>query len=121
MFPTERGLKHHLKTGHIHQKIKDPKFKAIKKGIILMIIQVAAIVKHTKVLDFGNLNDLLEVNCLQFRFIESLYNTASLRNLNFCAHSARLLRKLDHVMLWILSTNTGLCQRSICADQRKFQ
>ena len=24
----------------------------------------------------------------------------------FCAHSARLLRKLDHVLLWILSTNT---------------
>ena len=26
----------------------------------------------------------------------------------FCAHLARLLRKLDHVLLWILSTNTGL-------------
>ena len=26
----------------------------------------------------------------------------------FCAHSARLLRKLDHVFLWILSNNTGL-------------
>ena len=25
----------------------------------------------------------------------------------FCAHSARLLRKLDHVLLWILSTDTG--------------
>ena len=47
MFPTERGLKHHLKTGHIHEKIKDDKFKAIKKGIILLIIQVAAIEKHT--------------------------------------------------------------------------
>ena len=28
----------------------------------------------------------------------------------FCAHSARLLRKLDHVLLWILRTNTGLCR-----------
>ena len=26
----------------------------------------------------------------------------------FFTHSARLLRKLDHVLLWILSTNTGL-------------
>ena len=31
----------------------------------------------------------------------------------FCAHSARLLRKLDHVFLWILSNNTGLWQCSI--------
>ena len=23
-------------------------------------------------------------------------------------HSARLLRKLDHILVWILSTNTGL-------------
>ena len=37
MFPTERGLKHHLKTGHIHQKIKDDKFKAIKKGTYNLI------------------------------------------------------------------------------------
>ena len=28
----------------------------------------------------------------------------------FCAQSARLLRKLDHVLLCILSTNTGLCR-----------
>ena len=52
--------------------------------------------------------DLLKVNRLEFRFMESLHNTASLRNLNFCAHSARLLRKLNHVLLWILSNDTGL-------------
>ena len=34
----------------------------------------------------------------------------------FYAHSARLLRKLDHVLLWMLSTNTGLCQCSISAQ-----
>ena len=28
----------------------------------------------------------------------------------FCAHSARLLRKLDHVLLWTLRTNTELCR-----------
>ena len=32
-----------------------------------------------------------------------------------------MLRKLDHVFLWILSTNTGLWQYSICAEERKFQ
>ena len=50
----------------------------------------------------------LKVNRLEFCFMESLHNTASLRNLNFCAHSARLLRKLNHVLLWILSNDTGL-------------
>ena len=80
MFPTERGLKHHLKTGHIHENYK---FKALKKGIILLIIQVAGIVKQTKVLDFGNLKDLIKVNRLELCFMESLHNTASLRNLNF--------------------------------------
>ena len=30
--------------------------------------------------------------------MESLHNTTSLRNLNFCGHSARLLRKLNHVL-----------------------
>ena len=50
----------------------------------------------------------LKVNCLEFRFMESLHNTASLRNLNFCAHSARLLRKLNHVLLLILSNDTVL-------------
>ena len=38
----------------------------------------------------------------------NFHNTASLRNLNFCAHSVRLLRKLNHVLLWILSNDTGL-------------
>ena len=44
------------------------------------------------------------------------HNTASLRNLNFCTHSARLLRKLNHVLLWILSNDTGLWQCSLCAE-----
>ena len=51
---------------------------------------------------------LLKVNRLEFRSMESLHNTASLRNSNFCAHSVRLLRKLNHVFLWILSNDTGL-------------
>ena len=37
------------------------------------------------------------------------------------SHSARLLRELDHVLLWILSTDTGLRQCSICAEWREFQ
>ena len=54
--------------------------------------------------------DSLKVNCLEFRFIETLHNTANQRNLNFCANSAKLLRKLDHVLLWILSNNTRQLQ-----------
>ena len=38
----------------------------------------------------------------------------------FCAHSTRLMTKLDHV-LWILSKNTGLWQCGIEKKQRKFQ
>ena len=38
----------------------------------------------------------------------------------FCAHSARLLRKLDHVFLWILSNNTGLQQCSIEKSKENF-
>ena len=51
----------------------------------------------------------------------TLHNTVNLRNLNFCANSARLLRKLDHVLLWILSNDTRLLQCSLCAEQRKFK
>ena len=58
---------------------------------------------------------------MEFRFIESLHNKANQRNLNFWANSSRLLRKLDHVLLWILSNDTKLLQCSLCADQRKFQ
>ena len=41
--------------------------------------------------------------------------------MNFCANSARLLRKLDHVLLWILSNDTRLLQCSLCAKKWKFQ
>ena len=40
--------------------------------------------------------------------MESLHNTASLRNLNFCANSARLLRELNHVLLWILACDSAV-------------
>ena len=42
-------------------------------------------------------------------------------NLNFCANSARLLRKLDHVLLWILSNDTRLLQCSLCPEKWQFQ
>ena len=85
MFPTERGLKHHLKTGHVHEKIQEHKFKAIKKGIIfLLIIQVAANVKQTKVLDSGNLN-------------LNLFNTNSLNlSINLNCYDRQLLLYLFH-------------------------
>ena len=41
----------------------------------------------------------LKVNHLEFHFMESLHNAASLRNLNFCRYSARLLRKFKCVLL----------------------
>jgi len=64
---------------------------------------------------------ILKVNRGEFHFVESLHNTAYLRNLIFCANSARLLRKVDHVLLWILSNETRLLQCSLCAEQRKIQ
>ena len=63
----------------------------------------------------------VKVNRLDFCFIESLYNTDNQRNLNFCPNSAWLLRKLDRVVLWILSNDTRLLQRSLCTELRKFQ
>ena len=59
---------------------------------------------------------IVKAKCLEFRFKESLHNTASLRNLNFCTHSVRLLRKPNHVLLWVLSNYTGLCQCSHWAE-----
>ena len=41
--------------------------------------------------------------------------------MNFCANSAKLLRKLDHVLLWVLSNDTRLLQCSLYAEQTKFQ
>ena len=49
------------------------------------------------------------------------HRVTSQRNFDFCANSARLLRKLDHVLLWILSNYTRLLQCSLFAEQRKFQ
>ena len=42
--------------------------------------------------------------------MESLHNTASLKKFEFLRQFRKALRKLDHVLLWILSTNTGLWQ-----------
>ena len=47
-----------------------------------------------------------------FRFMESLCNSASLKKFEFLRQFSKALRKLDHVLLWILSTNTGLWQCS---------
>ena len=41
--------------------------------------------------------------------------------MNICANSAKLLRKIDHVLLWIMGNDTRLLQCSLCAKQRKFQ
>ena len=42
--------------------------------------------------------------------MESLRNTASLKKFEFLRQFSKTLRKLDYVLLWILSTNTGLWQ-----------
>ena len=87
MFPTERGLKHHLKTGHIHENYK---FKALKKGIILLIIQVAGIVKQTKVLDFGNLNLILFMAAFCLVYSALFQSCTNLHYVNFPTHSLKL-------------------------------
>ena len=46
--------------------------------------------------------------CFRFNDVKSNHDPVVVMKFEFCAHSARLLRKLDHVLLWILSTNTGL-------------
>ena len=51
----------------------------------------------------------------------SSHDAVVVMEFEFCTHSARLLRKLNHVLLWILSTNTGLWQCSICAEKINFQ
>ena len=47
---------------------------------------------------------------------KSSYDPVVVMKFEFCTHSARLRRKLYHVLLWILSTNTGLWQCSLCAE-----
>ena len=39
---------------------------------------------------------------------KSSHDPVVVMKFEFCSHSARLLRKLDHVLIWILSTNTGM-------------
>ena len=51
-----------------------------------------------------------------FWLSKSIHDHVVLMKFEFCAHLARLLRKLDHVLLWILSTKTGLWQCSIFAE-----
>ena len=56
---------------------------------------------------------LLKSNGPYLRPSKSSQDPVVVMKFEFCAHSARLLRKLDHVLFWILSTNTGLWQCSI--------
>ena len=54
----------------------------------------------------------IKINSLEFHFMESLKKIQLVEKfefyLNFCAHSARLLRKPNHVLLWILRNDTDL-------------
>ena len=54
------------------------------------------------------LSGKLKSNGLYLQPSKSSHDLVLVMKFEFCAHSARLLRKLDHVLLWILSTNTGL-------------
>ena len=58
--------------------------------------------------------DIIKDKALYYRFKEPLGNTASLKKFEFLHQFSKALRKLDHVLLWILSTNTGLWQCTIC-------
>ena len=56
---------------------------------------------------------LVKSNGLYLRPSKSSQDPVVVIKFEFCAHSARLMRKLDHAFLWILSSNTGLWQCSI--------
>ena len=53
--------------------------------------------------------------------MESPCKTASLKKFEFLCPFSKALRKLNHVLLWILSIDTRPLQCSFCAEQRKFQ
>ena len=63
---------------------------------------------------------LLKSNGPYLRPSKSSQNPVVVMKFEFCAHSAKLLRKLDHVFLWILSNNTGLWQCSIEKSKENF-
>ena len=56
-------------------------------------------------------------NWLYLRPSKSSQDPAVVIKFEFCAHSARLLRKLDPVFLWILSNKTGRWQHSVNSSQ----
>ena len=58
----------------------------------------------------------LKFNGPYLRPSESSHDLVVEMKFEFCAHSARLLRKHYYFLLWILSTNTGLWQCSIFGE-----
>ena len=64
---------------------------------------------------------LVKSNGPYLRPSKSSHDPVVVMKFEFCTHSTRLLRKLDHVLLCILSTNTWLWQCSVYAEERKFQ
>ena len=55
--------------------------------------------KYALIVELGQLNFInltaVKINLLKFRFIESLRHTAILKNLNFCANSAKKKYQLN--------------------------
>ena len=51
---------------------------------------------------------MVKSNGLYLQPYNSSQDPVVVRKFEFCAHSARMLRKLDHIFLWILSNNTEL-------------
>ena len=50
----------------------------------------------------------VKINLPQFRFMESLCNTVGLKKFEFLCQFSSALRKLNHVLLWIMSKSNGL-------------
>ena len=103
------NLKNSLDPGHHHLlQHQDQVITRQKVKLLMKLYQCWATTKnhlafkHSIYVKTVSSYHLVKANHLEFRFIESLHNTANQRNLNFCAYSARLLRKLDHALLWIL-------------------
>ena len=81
---------------------------------------VAASNNHSRSIYIGTLSSYLLFSTMLVICFAKGKSPSQYRHSNFFDNSARMLRKLDHVLLWILSNDTRLLQCSLCAEQRKI-
>ena len=76
--------------------------------------------KHLDFIVFRTCGVVLKSNEHYLQPSKSIHDWVVVMIFEFCPHSARLLRKLDHVFLRILSNITGLWQCSIEKSKENF-